>query len=506
MNINATDELNRILDELDATIKNLESSPNRAFVLIEYETVFSFHWFNLCFKQFWDRFDHSSVSQLLQYQKFCNRQSELSVKYEKLLRDQIEYIESIIDIEGETFQYLPPVLFSEDNSTDVIGYYRERLKDATDEKGNPLFAIELDSETCFEQVDGKEVPVDAYYFRSDKLNHNYYDSLFKMYNCLKNILALMLVVCSYPNELQAGYRPNQEETIMALGYELQQYAQEIGTKVERDLKKVAQGLKPSRNASLTPEIWGHVMEEEDELFELAINGRLLDCTDKKYDAVFEDRRKLLTDNYSLLQKIQDTCLDGELFDIRLSVENHNLLSALNEENLDLFYELVLRRNIIQREMFPNELGVEYVNWLNPSEEQSVSDDKAESLNLFAPQKNLQELLKQNWFSELRTDEIYDENWTDAFIKDLMASKYSNEIASQWAVKGARDKKIQLKGYILGLLKDNNVLKGSYDSIARKVDPDDTKRTFSNYMSQGKQQTYAEWVNEYVLGTSNQPKE
>ena len=88
----------------------------------------------------------------------------------------------------------------------------------------------------------------------------------------------------------------------------------------------------------------------------------------------------------------------------------------------------------------------------------------------------------------------------------MASKYSNEIASQWAVKGARDKKIQLKGYILGLLKDNNVLKGSYDSIARKVDPDDTKRTFSNYMSQGKQQTYAEWVNEYVLGTSNQPKE
>ena len=45
MNINATDELSRILDELDDTIKNLESSPNRAFVLIEYETVFSFHWF-----------------------------------------------------------------------------------------------------------------------------------------------------------------------------------------------------------------------------------------------------------------------------------------------------------------------------------------------------------------------------------------------------------------------------------------------------------------------------
>lgn len=86
MNINATEELIRVLSEIDAKIKHLENSPNRTFVLIEYETVHSFHYFNLCFKKFWDEFDRHSASQLLQYQNIVNTYSELSDRYVKLLR------------------------------------------------------------------------------------------------------------------------------------------------------------------------------------------------------------------------------------------------------------------------------------------------------------------------------------------------------------------------------------------------------------------------------------
>ena len=50
MKINAAEELILVLDEIDAKIKHLENSPNRAFVLIEYDTLSSFHYFNLCFK------------------------------------------------------------------------------------------------------------------------------------------------------------------------------------------------------------------------------------------------------------------------------------------------------------------------------------------------------------------------------------------------------------------------------------------------------------------------
>jgi len=115
------------------------------------------------------------------------------------------------------------------------------------------------------------------------------------------------------------------------------------------------------------------------------------------------------------------------------------------------------------------------------------------LNLFAPKKNLQELLRGAWFAEVRSNARYDAAWTDAFVEALMQSEHGEEIAREWAVKGERSKRTQLKAYVAGLLKDAGVLRGSYDAIAAKIDPNDQKRSFSRYMSQGKRQPYADWV-------------
>ena len=133
------------------------------------------------------------------------------------------------------------------------------------------------------------------------------------------------------------------------------------------------------------------------------------------------------------------------------------------------------------------------------EEQCTHDEQVpptiEPPNKFAPKKNLQDLLKGAWFGEVRTDAKYDDRWTDAFVEALMQSEYGEGIARQWAVKGVRGKRTQIKGYVVGLLKDAGVLSGSYDAIAARVDPNDKKRKFSRYMSQGKRQPYSEWVKE-----------
>lgn len=132
---------------------------------------------------------------------------------------------------------------------------------------------------------------------------------------------------------------------------------------------------------------------------------------------------------------------------------------------------------------------------SPAEELHNPKDK---LNFFAPKKNLQELLKGAWFVEIRSDEKYDSTWTDSFIEALMASEYGEGIARDWAVTGARDKKNQLKAYIVGLLKDEGVLKGhSYVEIGNKTGLNNEERTFSTNMSRGKNQPYAVWVKEYV---------
>ena len=124
-------------------------------------------------------------------------------------------------------------------------------------------------------------------------------------------------------------------------------------------------------------------------------------------------------------------------------------------------------------------------------------DCSEELNYEAPRLNLQALLKKPWFEDVRGDEAFDEVWTDAFVDALMSSEYGEQIAREWNNGGKLDKCSQIKGYVLGLLTDEGVLKGSYNSIAGMVDLMDNPRTFAKYMGEGKKQLYALWVKEYV---------
>ena len=509
MNINATEELERVLGEIEAKIKHLESSPNRAFVLVEYDTLNLFHWFNECFKKFWDEFNHTT-SQLLLFRKFTKLHSELSDRYVALFREQIDYLEYVIDFGHNMVKELPPVIFSEDNRTDVIGYYMERFKDETDENGKPLYIIDVDRDTNYEVINGKNVSIDFYMFRSDELNNKHYKGLFNMYDCLSSLYPLISTVCSYPKVLQLGYQPSEEEIIYTLDCELRKHAKEDGQSIYRELRKIFLELKRTNNQSQPSNVWAQVLEVEDDAFRLAIAGKLIEKKERLFDHYDEDKRKLWTDNYKLLQKIKDTCIDDELFDVKLAVETYNLLSVLSADNLDLFCELVLRRNIIHSEMFP-ELKMQYDEWLNKTEQEDADtsekelNNPQEQLNIFSVKKNLHELLKGAWFSEVRTDKKYDSKWTDGFVDALMKSEHGQEIARQWAVKG-REKKNQLKGYIVGLLKDNGVLKGSYVAIGNKTGLNNKERTFSTNMSRGKKQPYANWVKEYVSGNEKTGKQ
>ena len=141
---------------------------------------------------------------------------------------------------------------------------------------------------------------------------------------------------------------------------------------------------------------------------------------------------------------------------------------------------------------------EYDLMMDMENDVNIANGDTSELNINAPKINLQRLLQQSWFTELRSDEKYDSTWTDSFIEALMASEYGKGIAHDWAVTGARDKKNQLKAYIVGLLKDEGVLKGrSYVEIGNMTGLNNEERTFSTNMSRGKNQPYAKWVKEYV---------
>lgn len=121
-------------------------------------------------------------------------------------------------------------------------------------------------------------------------------------------------------------------------------------------------------------------------------------------------------------------------------------------------------------------------------------EQQRELNYFAPANSLKRLLKGSWFAEVRSKDDYGEEWTDKFIDALMQSEHRDQIALEW---GKEDKPLQIKGHIVGLLKDAGVLKGSYDKIAEIISLTQNPRTFSKYMGAGKKQPFADWVKCYV---------
>ena len=121
-------------------------------------------------------------------------------------------------------------------------------------------------------------------------------------------------------------------------------------------------------------------------------------------------------------------------------------------------------------------------------------EQQRELNYFAPTNSLKRLLKGSWFAEVRSKDENGEEWTDGFVDALMQTEYRELIATEWQKE---DKRLQIKGYIVGLLKDAGVLKGSYDKISGKISLTEKPRTFSKYMGEGKRQPYADWVKAYV---------
>jgi len=138
----------------------------------------------------------------------------------------------------------------------------------------------------------------------------------------------------------------------------------------------------------------------------------------------------------------------------------------------------------------------------PDGDSYEEETEEEELNYFQPELHLTRLLTGDWFAELRTDERYDKEWCRKFVTSLMASEHRDAIAKDWAVTG-RSKKDLIRGCIVGCLKDEGVVKGSYDGIARAIwGKEENFRSYGIYLGKGKKQAYASWIKKYVKEAVN----
>lgn len=143
------------------------------------------------------------------------------------------------------------------------------------------------------------------------------------------------------------------------------------------------------------------------------------------------------------------------------------------------------------------------NIVNMPKPKTGSDEK--KVNYFSPQKNLQELLQQDWFETVCVDKkLYSKDWRVGLVTDLMASEHGVYIARLWE---HQDKIPTIKGKFIGTLILAGVLKDNKLAVSRAIlgidkntrDKDEKKEasTFANYMGQCRSEPYVDWIKDYV---------
>ena len=153
------------------------------------------------------------------------------------------------------------------------------------------------------------------------------------------------------------------------------------------------------------------------------------------------------------------------------------------------FELIVSLNLIHKDMVK----------LQPELGKYLYDNKnlasLENTKLFAPYLHIKEMLKGEWFRELRIDTKYNDKWADAFAEALIRSEYGSQIADDW-----KEKANQVKGYVIGCLKEAGVFRPdiSNDCIASETGIMEKKRTFGKYIGkESQEQPYAKWILKHV---------
>ena len=138
---------------------------------------------------------------------------------------------------------------------------------------------------------------------------------------------------------------------------------------------------------------------------------------------------------------------------------------------------------------------------SPASPHNIERRHDDSLNYFAPKRNLQAMLTQEWFDRMCIDKKrYAREWRETFVSNLMASEHGEYIARKWA-----DHKqiLMIRAHVVGALEAAGVLKGSNLALARAYLDKDEKdlssevKTFGKYIGESRREPYIDWVADYV---------
>ena len=132
----------------------------------------------------------------------------------------------------------------------------------------------------------------------------------------------------------------------------------------------------NRTDEITPGHWSKMLDADEAALRLAKNQELAKCDDVKQEHWGEDMKVEMDKNSKLMGLIYTLSKNKELFDLSKTEKIHPFMELLQPDNLSMFYDIIVRRSLIQCKMFP-ELKAQHEAWLRGDDGDSDNNEQYE---------------------------------------------------------------------------------------------------------------------------------
>lgn len=275
-----------------------------------------------------------------------------------------------------------------------------------------------------------------------KLNNDSLKARSAVHSVLTDVMDILMPVMNRGALVITDKNPTVEDFAKAIDDDLREWTFSFGRSMFREMKEdLNRHFKEYRTAPYTPELWGQLLGADEDALNMAKRHELASCNDAKQEHWGEDMKAQMDENGKLMQLIYYSCRTEELFDLRMVDDIQPFISLLTPDNLAVFYDIIVRRSLIQCEMFP-ELKAQHDYWLNSVNEQPEEDDNEKiTCNDIPLPKELQTKQAQPLFEALKKAGFIKEegyalaegisNNQAAYIADRMSNKL--KIKNKWKV-------------------------------------------------------------------------
>lgn len=209
------------------------------------------------------------------------------------------------------------------------------------------------------------------------LNCNSLNARAAVHSVLSDVFKVLMAVMNRGGRIVIDLNPSSEDFAKAIDDDLREWTNHFGKGLIRDMKEdLNRHYKAHRTDHNTIELWSDMLDADEKALKMAKMQQLAECDDLKQEHWGEDMKKRMDENGRLMQQILSSCHTDELLDFGEAENVELFIPLLTPDNMDMFYDIIVRRSLIQCEMFP-ELKAQHDAWLKGNKEQQKTMTPAE---------------------------------------------------------------------------------------------------------------------------------